>query len=160
MAPPDWLHPGRSREQGRDLSRRDFFARVAGRHNEAASLPGSEPGAPAADRLALSFHVGSFPYHDGPVLAPSLRVGESYDLILDPDREGAIRIDRGRDVLGYVPPPHADEVRTLLDAGVPLLCVSTRVDPGADLACLLEVRVTRALPAASDGSPGDPDRDG
>ncbi len=140
------------------MSRRAFFARVAGRSEEAGP-PGSRVGGREGEEAAFTFHVASFPYHDGPVLVPGLRAGQEYRLVPDPTDLAAVRIDHNRDVLGYVPAPFAGEIRALLDAGEELRCSATRVDPAAELARVLEVRVTRVSPA-EDASAADADGDG
>lgn len=154
----DWL---RNREPparpDKGLSRRDFFARVAGRQPAPETGPATEapPDAsastPTPERLH-TFTVAGFSYHDGPVLVPLLRPGIEFALAHEPGHPtdpDAVRIEWRRDHLGYVPTDLAGEVRARLQRGERLLCRASRVDPTADLARVLAVELLR-LP---DGAP-------
>ena len=126
------------------MSRRDFFARFAGREME--SEPGEQT-SPSPDAGVLhTFLVKGFPYHSGPVLVPILRQGEEYKLTPDPPYSAnptAVRIERGRDHLGYVPDEHVAEILGLLKEGAQLVCRASRVDPAAELARILTVEIVR-----------------
>lgn len=124
------------------MSRRDFFARFAGQ-----AAPGREAPAEPEPGVLYTFHVARFPYHDGPVLVPILRVG--LDFLLIPQRDHpsdptAVRIQWGRDHLGYVPPEQSADIRERLDKGEVLSCRSVSVDPGAELARVLRVEIRAA----------------
>ncbi len=130
------------------MSRRDFFARVGGRD------PARDPSGPPATggpRVLHTFYVASFPYHDGPVLVPSLRVGEEFSLVPDPPYSRtptAARIDRGRDHLGYVPAEMVEEVLARMKAGESLICRAKSVDPSAELPRVLLVEIVLPPPVA------------
>jgi hypothetical protein len=145
----DWLlRRDRSEPPNTGLSRRDFFARVAGRNEPGAtvrSLPGAQagPAAPGVERL-YTFPVAAFPYHDGPVLVPMLRVGMEFSLTPEPghltDPE-AVRIEWRRDHLGYVPADRAADVRARLGRGERLICRASHIDPTAELSRVLTVEI-------------------
>lgn len=144
----DWLHapppdPG--------MSRRDFFARLSGRDAAEEEAPSaSDPKAGT-----LTFHVARFPYHDGPVLVPILRAGLDFELRADgshPTDPAALAIYHGRDLLGFVPPEHAAGVAALIAGERPVRCTALAVDPAADLARVLTVRV-----ASGPLEPGSPE---
>jgi hypothetical protein len=174
----DWL---RSATVGDDesagMSRRDFFARVAGR---AEPVPEPDPlqpeqpvtqepdAPPEPDPSVLhTFHVARFPYHDGPVLVPILRSGDIYRLAPEPpySREPTgLRIERGRDLLGFVPDDIVEDLLTRVKAGQELECRAVRVDPAVELQKVLLVEVRRNDEDPSDESDelvssGDEDAD-
>lgn len=126
------------------MSRRDFFARVAGQ----GAAPGSTAGEAEEDTGALyTFHVSRFPYHDGPILVPILRPGLDFLLIPDanhPTDPTAVKIQWGKDHLGYVPPEHSADIRQRLAAGETLRCTSVSVDPAGELARVLKVEIRLA----------------
>lgn len=140
----DWLKSGQKPATvPSEISRRDFFARVAGRTEPA---PPPSPSPPPDPAVLHTFHVAGFPYHDGPVLVPTLRVGLEFDLVPEPGHPtdpSAIRIQWKRDHLGYVPPDFSGGVRALLDQGIRLRCRASRVSPNAELAKVLEVEILR-----------------
>lgn len=138
------------------MSRRDFFARVAGQGEArpAEDEPEETPG------LLCAFYVARFPYHDGPVLVPILRPGLDFLLIPDSDHPTdpeAVRIQWGRDRLGYVAPEHSAEIRKRLKEGEVLYCRSVAVDPGAELSRVLKVEIVRHVEPGEgeDGEEGD-----
>lgn len=143
----DWL---RSKEEEptpspSGMSRRDFFARVAGQ----GLPPAPEPPPPDPDVL-FTFHVARFPFHAGPVLVPILRPGLDFMLIPDPHHltdPDAVKIQWGRDHLGYVPPEYSAEVRRRLKEGETLICRSVSVDPTAELPKVLRVEIRTPPPA-------------
>lgn len=142
----DWLKgDGGAKEEPPGMSRRDFFARVAGRGAAGLDVEADAP-ATTDPSVLHRFHVAAFPFHDGPVLVPVLREGMELDLVpeaghpTDPD---AIRIQRKRDHLGYVPAELSSGIRALLDEGATLVCRVSKVSPNAELAKVLEVEVAR-----------------
>jgi hypothetical protein len=140
----DWLRPDSPAPPDSGLSRRAFFARVAGAG--AASTDGTGREASGGPRPGEhTFHVAGFPYHDGPVLVPILRAGLEFALVREPthptDPE-SVRIQWGRDMLGYVPAPLNAEVSARLRAGVTLRCEAVEVSPAAELTRVLRVRVS------------------
>ena len=152
-------------EPASGLSRRDFFARVAGQDPAMAAADAGRPSSARAGEDAgpggplHTFHVAGFPYHDGPVLVPSLRPGLEFTLVLDrdhPTNPDAVRIDWKRSVLGHVPAELSSDVRELMLAG-PVECRAVRVDPSGDLATVLMVELTRPAPADVRGEGEVPD---
>ncbi|HUE97530.1 MAG TPA: HIRAN domain-containing protein [Longimicrobiaceae bacterium] len=137
----EWLHrsdPEPPTPSG--MSRRDFFARVAGQGTRAE---GEEQDA-GSDGALCSFYVARFPYHDGPVLVPMLRPGMEFRLVPDPSHPTdphAVGIRWGKDHLGYVTAEHSAEVRRRLEEGEALTCRSVSVDPAAELPRVLKVEV-------------------
>lgn len=151
----DWLIGSGSQGQESGMSRRDFFARFAGRGADDA--PAAAP--PRDPRVLHSFHVAGFPFYDGPVLVPVLRVGMEFDLVPEPGHPtdpDAIRIQWKRDHLGYVPPDLSAEVRKLLKEGPAMRCRAGRISPNAELAKVLEVDLVKE----GDSGTGDKDPDG
>lgn len=152
----DWL---RSATRSADddpggMSRRDFFAHVAGRAEPTPDPPPPPPaGQPSVDEppepdpsVLHTFHVARFPYHDGPVLVPILRAGDVYRLAPEPpySREPTgLRIERGRDHLGFVPDDIVGDLLERMRAGEELECRAVRVDPGGELQKVLLVQVRR-----------------
>jgi hypothetical protein len=138
----DWLRPSAKPAQAPgELSRRDFFARVAGRP---APPPPQPPPPKYAGGIVHSFHVAGFPYHDGPVLVPTLKPGMPLELAREPDHPTnplAIRILLGKDHLGYVPPALSAEIADRLTRGERMLCRTVRVNPSAELARVLTVEI-------------------
>jgi hypothetical protein len=153
----DWFKGESDPPADSGLSRRAFFARVAGAGAEAVSPP-QAPG--AADSAPNSFFVGAFPFHDGPVLVPILRLGLEFDLVPEPSHPSdpnAVRIQWGRDHIGYVPAPLNEEVRKKLTEGSRFVCRVVEVNPSADLARVLRVDLSESPPpgsAAADPAPG------
>jgi hypothetical protein len=140
----DWLKGEPEPPSDAGLSRRAFFARVAGAGAEAVSLP---PGQDATD-AGRSFFVAGFPFHDGPVLVPILRLGLEFDLVpepLHPSDPNAIRIQWGRDHIGYVPAPLNEEVSGKLAEGTRFVCRVVEVNPSAELARVLRVELSELL---------------
>ena len=140
------------------MSRRDFFARFAGR--ESGNGPAGDSPTAADHGVLQTFLVKGFPYHSGPVLVPILKAGDEYRLVPDPPHSRdptAVRIERGRDLLGYVPDEHVAEILARLNEGEPLVCRAVRVDPAAELSAVLTVEVIRPPPPApsSDADDGD-----
>lgn len=136
----DWLRGDDAEVEGSGMSRRDFFARFAGGGADDTLLP--EP--PRDPDVRHAFHVAGFPFYDGPVLVPVLRVGMALDLVPEPGHPSdpnAIRIQRKRDHLGYVPADLAEEIGVLLKKGEALRCRVARISPNAELAKVLEVEV-------------------
>jgi len=151
----DWLRPADTPEpDDGGMSRRDFFARVAGREgapedDAAESQPPDGPES-AKTTVLYTFHIKSFPYHAGPVLVPIMRIGDEFRLTPDPpysrDPTG-VRIERGRDHLGFVPDEHSEDVLTRLKQGEVLVCRATHIDPSADLANIVTVEIEQVPPA-------------
>lgn len=147
----DWLHKSEPEpETSSGLSRRDFFARVAGQ--------GQQPSPPRAEEVRpnvlYTFYVARFPYHDGPVLVPILRPGLDFLLTPDPTHAGdpeAVKILWERDHLGYVPPEHSADVRKRLTDGEKLRCTSISVDPGAELSRVLRVEIAAVVEEGAEG---------
>lgn len=132
------------------LSRREFFARFAGREPIADS---DSPAPPPDPDVLHTFPVARFPYHDGPVLVPSLRVGEEFRLAADPPyskNPTGLRIERGRDLLGFVPDELFEDVQSRIDHGDALICRAVRVDPSAELSQVLTVEIRRTPEEADD----------
>ena len=137
------------------MSRRDFFARFAGQPTRGSAESEQRPG------LLYTFHVARFPYHDGPVLVPILRPGLDFRLIPDRDHPAdptAVKIQWGKDHLGYVPPEHSTDVRERLERGEVLYCRSVAVDPSADLARVLKVEIFTDEGEDDEQDAGDPSR--
>lgn len=139
----DWLHSSDSEEaEPPGMSRRAFFARFAGQ-----GIPGEEAEEDRDDTRPGSictFFVHRFRYHDGPVLVPMLRTDLDFQLtrdIFNPIDPQAIKIQWGRDHLGYVVPEHMEEIKRRLKEGEVLLCRSIFVDPTADLDQVLKVEI-------------------
>jgi hypothetical protein len=142
----DWLRPDSPAPPDSGLSRRAFFARVAGAGPTEASEREGSSGPRAGEH---TFHVGGFPYHDGPVLVPILRAGLEFDLVPEPTHPtdpDSVRIQWGRDMLGYVPAPLNAEVAARLRSGVTLRCEAVDVSPAAELTRVLRVRVSEPEP--------------
>ncbi|MEX2569984.1 MAG: HIRAN domain-containing protein [Gemmatimonadota bacterium] len=137
----DWLQSKRKEpETAEGISRRDFFGRFAGRGSREDARETSEPGV----RILHRFHVKGFPFYDGPVLVPNLRPGVEFSLSPEhahPTDPHAIRIDWGRDRLGYVPPDYTETLRKRLADGERVRCRAFRVNPTAELASVLEVEI-------------------
>jgi hypothetical protein len=144
----DWLRaPRQPEDEPSGMSRRDFFARVAGR-DQTSEQSAAAP--PSDARVLHTFFVAAFPYHDGPVLVPNLRVGEEFKLAPEPAYSAdptAVRIERGRDHLGYVPDDLTDEVLERLEAAEKIVCRAKQVDPAADLPKVLSVELVLIPPA-------------
>jgi hypothetical protein len=153
----DWLRgetPAEDVEAG--LSRRDFFAKVAGRGAESAA-PAEAPRNPEGPQVIRTFYVGGFPYYDGPVLVPHLRQDMELSLRVDPYHPTDphyVWIEWGRDQLGYVPPEHSEHIRLLLNEGAKLRCRASRVNPTASLVEVLQVEVSLLPPASEESVPG------
>lgn len=149
----DWLNRSDPEpETSSGMSRRDFFARVAGQGQQSS---GSAP-EPVRPNALYTFYVARFPYHDGPVLVPSLKPGLDFVLTPDPNHAGdpeAVKIQWGRDHLGYVPPEHSADVRKRLREGEKLRCTALTVDPGAELSRVLRVEI--AAEGEEEEEPGD-----
>ncbi|MDR0787503.1 MAG: hypothetical protein LBG44_06510 [Gemmatimonadota bacterium] len=162
----DWLWSAGGGEGGKpeDLSRRAFFARMAGRESGVGSAPESLAGAaggetpsgidpdppePEDPNVLHTFQIANFPYHDGPVLVPILRVGDEYRLDTDPpysrDPSG-LRILRGKSCLGTIPPAIFPEILDRIRNGETIICRAHKVDPGAELAKILTVQLVRIPP--------------
>jgi hypothetical protein len=142
----DWLKGEPDPPSDAGLSRRAFFARVAGAGAEAVSPP---PPAGADDGPGRSFFVAGFPFHDGPVLVPILRLGLEFDLVPEPEHPSdphAIRIMWGRDHIGYVPAPLNEGVRQKLAEGTRFVCRVVEVSPSAELARVLRVELSEVAP--------------
>lgn len=165
----DWLRSAGGRDdEASGMSRRDFFARVAGRAEPPSDTPPPAP-VPAEQEPAIeeddpsvlhTFHVARFPYHDGPVLVPILRAGDVYRLAPDPPyskQPTGLRIERGRDLLGYVPDDIVTDLLDRLEAGEELECRAVRVDPAVELQKVLLVAVRVHAPDDPDAPEG---RDG
>jgi hypothetical protein len=152
----EWLRgPQQPEEEASGISRRDFFARVAGRDQEGGQSSTAPPPDP---RVLHTFFVAAFPFHDGPVLVPILRVGEEFKLAPEPAYSPdptAVRIERGRDHLGYVPADLTEDVLTRLKAGEDLVCRAKLVDPAAELPRVLSVEIV-LLPPESDPEAKEP----
>lgn len=150
----DWLHASADRPEAQSgMSRRAFFARVAGQPGS----PEHDAPPPARKDLVCAFYVARFPYHDGPILVPTLRTGLDFLLLPDPLHgadPSAVKILWGRDHLGYVPAEHSPEIRRRLEAREPLHCRSAAVDPGASLERVLWVEITRE-PDPEENATGD-----
>lgn len=160
----DWLRASAEPERAEaDLSRRDFFARMAGRRPPEQEQPTAQESSDAeGEAPVFTFFVAGFPFYDGPVLVPMLRPELEFELRPDPEHftdPNAVRIDWGRDHLGYVAPEHSGAVRELLSRGELLRCRALRIDPTAELSRVLEVEITRVpkepdpeAPSESDGA--------
>jgi hypothetical protein len=144
----DWLRSSAEPERAEaELSRRDFFARMAGRRPPEEEQPISREGPDAeGEAQAFTFFVAGFPFYDGPVLVPMLKPELEFELRPDPEHfsdPNAVRIDWGRDHLGYVAPEYSGAIRELLSRGERLRCRALRIDPTAELPRVLEVEITR-----------------
>jgi len=170
----DWLRgdPEAPREPA-GISRRDFFARVAGRlpdtpadesptppgdgdHAENASAHPDDGETAGGLRVLHTFQVVNFPYYDGPVLVPILRAGDEYRIGVDPPysrNPTGLRIERGRECLGTVPEDVFADVLPRIRAGETLVCRALTVDPAAELAKVLTVQILRVLPENEEANP-------
>lgn len=138
----DWLFsPDPEPEKDPGVSRRAFFAKMAGAGAQPGRAPEARPSRPDA---VCSFFVDRFPYHDGPILVPLLKPGLEFQLFPDRDHPTdpqAVRIQWKRDVLGYVPAAYSADIRERLGRGERLRCRSATVNPGGDLKTLLYVEI-------------------
>jgi hypothetical protein len=157
----DWLRIPK-REEPSGLSRREFFARVAGLEAAPADAPSPAPAPPEPEpgqpRVLHRFAVAAFPYHDGPVLVPLLRAGQEFTLAAErnhPTDGTAVRVEWRRDHLGYVPPHLSEEIRGRMERGERLTCRAARVDPTAALPEVLTVEIL-LLPDDPSREPDDP----
>lgn len=100
------------------MTRRDFLNRLA-RLFGLLALPMAAQAAPHP-RLIQHSPLAGFQHHDGEELWPYLTVGDSLQLVREPDHPhdgNAIRIDWLGRKLGYLPRSHNAATARLLDQG-------------------------------------------
>lgn len=118
------------------MDRRTFVFRLAALCGSALAL-GTQPARALAARGIELQHspVAGFQYHEGAVIWPSLHIGDSLQLIREPDNaydRQAVRVDWNGRKLGYVPRIQNITVSHLLDQGHPLSAEIIRLESGTN----------------------------
>lgn len=101
------------------MNRRAFLKRLASLFGLIA-LPLAAQAAPTPPRLMQRCPLAGFQYHDGEELWPYLTVGDSLELVREPDNQHdghAIRVDWNGRKLGYVPRAENHTTARLIDQG-------------------------------------------
>jgi hypothetical protein len=143
----DWFafagRPRRGKTDATDLSRRDFFARVAGKQT-AGTPPASkvvrQRRQPSAERNLLhAFYVEGFPSEDNRALLLELHPGLDLELRRDPEQPDVISMYRGEDLVGTVAAEIGPIVGRMMADNDPPICRIRSIDPDAPANKVLQI---------------------